>query len=317
MLRALVRRQVDPRPDVRRRIVSGFLLGGNVTVRAGSDAGGDFQHLPLCRREGQTGCIVAWSTYNEDPPSNSRYGRVPAEDTSGLGMPAGPGYEIACTNPASLGANRREVLTTLLRTERYPGVIGALLVQMYGGPPPSAPTPWIRPRDHYSGRCETRNGANVLFIEEEAGARKLNPAPDPSWGLHLADANIALGDLVALADRQAKAWLASSRSRLGPRLELRTTFWRGRRGCARGNVRLRVYGTDQRSVRRVEFRVGRRVVARDGRAPFAKTVRAGRFRSGRVNRVRAIATMRDGSQAHLTRGVRGCRVTIVSISTAL
>ena len=307
MLRALARRQIDPRPEVRRRIVSGLLLGGNVMVRAGGDAGGDFQRLPLCRRERQTGCIVAWSTYNDDPPPNSRFGRAPAEDSTGLGLPAGPGYEVACTNPASLAANRREVLTTFLRSEPYPGVIGALLIQTYGGPPPSAPTPWLRPRDHYSGRCETRNGANVLFVEEEAGARRLNPAPEPSWGLHLTDANIALGDLVALADRQAKAWLAGVRPRGAPRLELRTTFWRGPRRCARGNVRLRVYGTDLRDVRRVEFRIGGRVVARDGTAPFAKTVRRARFRSGRVHRVRAIAAMRDGREGRVERAVRACR----------
>jgi hypothetical protein len=39
------------------------------------------------------------------------------------------------------------------------------------------------------------------------GAPDLNALPDASWGLHLADANIALGDLVALVRRQIAAWV--------------------------------------------------------------------------------------------------------------
>ena len=302
MLRVLVRRQIDPRPEVRRQLISGYLLGGNVLVRAGRPAGGDFQNVPACRGDTQSGCVLAWSTFNEDPPSNSRYGRPPAEDTSGLGLPAGPGYEVLCTNPASLAANRRTVLSTLVRSEPYPGVIGALLVQTYGGPPPSAPTPWIRPRDHYSGRCETRNGANVLFLEEEAGARRLNPSPDPGWGLHLTDANIALGDLVKLAERQSANWLGTTR----PRVSLRANYRRGPRRCVRGNLRLRLTGTDVAGARRVDFRRGRRLIARDGRAPFVKKVRRARLRTGRVNRVRAVAVMGDGRRGGAARRVRVC-----------
>jgi hypothetical protein len=30
--------------------------------------------------------------------------------------------------------------------------------------------------------------------------------PDPAWGLHLNDANVAMGDLVDIVRRQAAAW---------------------------------------------------------------------------------------------------------------
>ena len=30
--------------------------------------------------------------------------------------------------------------------------------------------------------------------------------PDPSWGLHLNDANLGMGDLVDIVDKQGKAW---------------------------------------------------------------------------------------------------------------
>ena len=205
MLRQLVRREIDPQPSVRGQLVSAILLGGNVLVRKGRLVDGDFAHVPACTSPAQVGCVVAWSTFNHDPPSNSRYGRSPSADTSGGGLPYGPEYEVLCTNPASLGANERAELVTLLRGEPFPGFLGLLMAQMYGGTQPSAPTNFLRPADRYTGRCEQRNGANVLMIEPIGSSRRLNPSPEPSWGLHLADGNIALGDLVALVERQIAA----------------------------------------------------------------------------------------------------------------
>ncbi len=217
MLRQLVRREIDPKPEVRRRLVSALLLGGNVLVRKGSLAGGDFANIPACTSAAQLGCVVAWSTFNEDPPSNSRYGRSPAEDTSGFGLPHGPDHEVLCTNPASLGANERREVTTYLRGEPFPGILGGLMTVMYGGPQPSAPTNFVRPADRYTARCEQREGANVLMLEPVGPSRRLNPSPDPSWGLHLADGNIALGDLVALVERQVAALRRTTRGKWSTR----------------------------------------------------------------------------------------------------
>jgi hypothetical protein len=35
----------------------------------------------------------------------------------------------------------------------------------------------------------------------------------PEWGLHLVDVNVAMGDLVRIARRQASAWCARRRCR--------------------------------------------------------------------------------------------------------
>ncbi|MBV9007278.1 MAG: DUF3089 domain-containing protein, partial [Solirubrobacterales bacterium] len=56
VLRSLIARDVDPKPAVRRRLLSAILLGGNVLVKRGSAAGGDFKHIPACRRSSQIGC---------------------------------------------------------------------------------------------------------------------------------------------------------------------------------------------------------------------------------------------------------------------
>jgi hypothetical protein len=45
------------------------------------------------------------------------------------------------------------------------------------------------------------------MISPVDGARQLTPSPDPTWGLHLADANIALGNLVDDVGAETKAFL--------------------------------------------------------------------------------------------------------------
>jgi hypothetical protein len=206
MLRQLMRDVIDTRPKVRRRIVSALLLGGNVLVRKGRTRGGDFAHIGLCTRPAQFGCVVAFSTFEDPPPDNTRFGKSPAEDITGAGLPFGPKYEVACTNPASLDANAATPLTTLLRSEPFPGVLGVVLDMMYGGPPPTADTPWLQPGERYTAKCEHVNDAHVLMVSPIGDARHLNGAPTPDWGLHLADANLPLGDLVKLVGRQSKAY---------------------------------------------------------------------------------------------------------------
>jgi hypothetical protein len=307
MLRQLVRKEIDPRADVRARLISAVLLGGNVTVRKGSRAGGDFQDVPACASARATGCVIAWSTFNEEPPSNSRYGREPAEDTSGFGFPSGPDYEVLCTNPASLGANERRPLVTLLRGQPFPGVIGALLVAMYGGPQPSAPTAFLRPADRYTGRCERRNDANVLMLEPIGSSRRLNPSPTPDWGLHLADANIALGDLVATGAQQADAWLERrARPRLALALSYEQARYGPRRRCARPPVAAALGGADAGEVERVAFSVGGRSLALDSSRPFEALAGSRRLRARSVARFVAVATLGDGRTRRFVRHVHVC-----------
>jgi Protein of unknown function (DUF3089) len=295
MLRQLMRDEVDPKPEVRRRLVSAILLGGNVLVRKGQKVGGDFRNVPACTSPTQLACVIAFSTFNETPPDNTRFGRSPATDITGAGLPFGPDYEVLCTNPTSLGPNERRPMTSLLRTEPFPGSIGAALIIMYGGPPPTAPTPWLSPADHYSARCEQSNGANVLMAQSIGDARKLNPSPTPDWGLHLGDANLPLGELVDIVGREADAYLKPAAvARTRPRLTLSV------RCARRGGLKVTVAGADRRLLKRVDVLIRGRRVARDRTAPFSRTV-AG------APRVSVIALLRDGRKVRMTRRVRACR----------
>ena len=48
----------------------------------------------------------------------------------------------------------------------------------------------------------------TVLITGQTGAPALKALPDATWGLHLVDANIALGDLVTLVGKQAKQYAA-------------------------------------------------------------------------------------------------------------
>ncbi len=213
MIRGLIRSHIDHRPAVRRRLVGALIPGANVLVAVGRNRGGDFDEVPACRRPGQFGCVVAWSAFNETPPSNSRFGRPPTvPDTSDLALPSGPGYEVLCTDPEQLtqGTGR---LTSLTPTEPYPpGIISLLITQTYGGPPPTGDTPWLSPRERYTGECASRDGANFLDVQPIGDARRLNPAPDDTWGLHIVDVNIAYGELERILAAQRRSYLDARRA---------------------------------------------------------------------------------------------------------
>ena len=192
-LRKLIREQIDPKASERRRIVSAVLLGGNVTVRAGADRGGDFKRIRACRRPGQTRCVIAYSTFNAPVPENALFGRA-----------TGPNREILCTNPAALGGGSAKLTPIYPSAPFAPSLIGdAANAALAGLPRPS--TPWAAFPDAYSGRCSKADGASVLQVKPLGGAAALAPVPDATWGLHLSDANIALGQLANLVRRQIKA----------------------------------------------------------------------------------------------------------------
>ena len=69
MLRALIRRDIDPNPRVRERLVSAIIPGANANTN-------DFARIPACQAPRQTGCVISYSTFNETPPDNARFGRT-------------------------------------------------------------------------------------------------------------------------------------------------------------------------------------------------------------------------------------------------
>ena len=202
ILTRLLQREVDGDPAVRRRLVSALLLGGNVTVRTGQAAGGDFAHIPACASTRQTGCVVAYSSFASKPLPNSQFGRTSSDAGVGILAPRdrSPNLRILCVNPAA-PAGGSAPLTPYLPS---------LVLTVIQAPGASLKTPWMAFPGEYTARCETSGDATWLQVTRAGGAADHRPVltrlQDPVIGLHVLDVNLALANLVQLAGAEAAAY---------------------------------------------------------------------------------------------------------------
>ena len=191
----MIREQIDPSEDARDLLVSALLLGGSVEVDQGSDTGGSFEHVPACTAPDQTGCVVAYRTWDRTPPR--RVTDVAADD---------PEQQQLCVNPAAPGDEGAARVTPVFTWFAPEGL-------MPGEPSPPVDTIWISFPGKYTARCVTRGARSWLLIRDVGPAGDRRPRVrgilDPDSGLHAADVSIALQQLVQLVVAQGAAWKAS------------------------------------------------------------------------------------------------------------
>jgi DUF3089 family protein len=206
VLRRLIAHRIDNRAAVRRRLVSAILLGGNVLVRKGTDSHGDFRHIPGCTSATDVGCVIAFSTFDGPVPPNALFGRP--SGPLPVGHADASRFDVLCTNPAALGGGSAALDSIVPSAPFAPGTLIGAAAGLVGVPLPSAPvtTPWYEARGAYTGECSSADDAHVLQIMPVGGAPHLNAVPDATWGLHLVDANIALGNLVSVVGSQIAAY---------------------------------------------------------------------------------------------------------------
>jgi hypothetical protein len=194
ILARLIAHEIEGKPE-QRLLAGALVLGFDVEVPEGKDVGGTFKTIPLCRTAGQSGCVVAYETFPATalPPEDSRFTH-----------PETPGMEIACTDPAALAGGR---LDPILATQ----------MNLLGKPPldPSwaafvkpLDTPFVSLPGIASGHCVEGPKASYLSVSINAPpAGSVWPATLPgnlvvngrllkSWGWHLIDVNIAMGNLI-------------------------------------------------------------------------------------------------------------------------
>jgi hypothetical protein len=204
VLRSVISKVIDPNPALRKKLLSAILLGGNVVVSGNTGVGGDFKHIQACRSSTQLGCVIAFSTFDQPAPSNSLFGR-PAP-LAGHTLP--PNAEVLCTNPASLGGGSGPLDSVSPSKPFAPHSSLAAGVKLLGITFPEPSTVYWATNGAYSARCVDSNGAHVLMINARNGAPTAIPSPNAQWGLHLLDANIALGNLVRIVKAEGHAFLA-------------------------------------------------------------------------------------------------------------
>ena len=176
-------------PAARDRLVAALLIGGDVTAPA---AGGvTSAGVPACEAPGQTGCVVAYSSFAATPPADALFGRT-----------SEPGREVVCTDPSLLagsdGALRPYLPTSALAPSLGEGTAGVT-------------TGFVAYPGQLRGQCRSDGGTSYLQVGLAPGARLAIPPQrfGPRWGLHNADVNLALGDLVEVVRRQAAAYQAA------------------------------------------------------------------------------------------------------------
>jgi Protein of unknown function (DUF3089) len=196
VLRELIANEIDPNPSLRRKLVSALLLGGDVEVAEGRSSGGDFQQIRACRSRSQLHCVVAFSTFDAPVPDDAFFGRTTT-----------PGREVLCTNPAALGGGSGELRTIYASKPFAPNTMIGAATRGVGLPMVETSTRWIEADGAYRGSCSSASDANVLQIVGQDGAPDLRAVPNAGWGLHLTDANIALGNLIGLVRHQIKGYV--------------------------------------------------------------------------------------------------------------
>ena len=210
-LQRLIREEIEGTP-LAQRMVSAIIPGFNVIVPEGRDVGGTFQSTPLCRRWGQTGCVVSWVSFRADspPPAQAMFGRA---DFNSFGQPAPAGMTVACTNPATLARGFAPLDSYF--PAAVPAQQGAEPVawSSQGAPP----TPWLRAEGLVSGECINDGPLGYLAIRvnaDPADARTDRIPGDvyllgriaPGWGLHIIDVPVVQGDLIRLVRAQSAAF---------------------------------------------------------------------------------------------------------------
>jgi hypothetical protein len=170
--------------------------------------GGSFQHVPACTSDAETGCVIAYSSFDEPPPADSLFGR-PGQGVSNLSAgTATVGLQVLCTNPADLAGTAATPLTPYFPSRAMLRGLGGL-----GGlTPPVVGTPWVTEPELYTGQCLSQGGATWLQVSAPItpGDTRtvVGQTLGPTWGLHLVDVNIALGDLVDVARAESAAYVA-------------------------------------------------------------------------------------------------------------
>lgn len=205
LLKRLIAEEIEGKP-VARQMLSAMLAGSNLAVAKGKDSGGDFKTTPVCRKAGQMGCVIAWTSFRETapPPVNSRYGRS-----------ANPAQEIACANPAALGGGMVSLRARFPAVSNFGDLVAGSTRWTRDTTPVTTPT--VALPGLYAAQCVTVNGANVLSVRingDPADARIDDPGGDvrfgtmiaQGWGLHLIDVSLVMQDMVELVPVQLAAW---------------------------------------------------------------------------------------------------------------
>jgi len=206
VLKRLIADEIDGKP-VAARMLSAILPGTTVLVPVGKDVGGDFKALPLCRTDGQTGCILTWGSYRDTapPPPTGLFGKSPD-----------PAMAAGCTNPAKLPGGSAPLDAILGAPWFQGGVAQYRQPATWSAAGKPLTTRLVRVPGLMSGGCVAAGPFTYLAVhvsptaapglaDTVAGVAAVGDTAWPDWGFHVIDTGIVAGDLVRVIERQIAA----------------------------------------------------------------------------------------------------------------
>jgi hypothetical protein len=195
MLQMLIAREIEANPAVAARMKLAILPGFNVVVPQSRLVGGTFKKTPLCSSPGETGCVIAYSSFREKniPPVGAIFGIADK-----------PGMTVGCVNPARPGATGWVPLDSYWYSRSSLPVPGGPIVWSSEGAPPS---PYLRTEGLVSARCvndgqrgylsiRTNHKPGEKWTDRIGGEVGILNMFLPGWGMHLSDMSEAQGDLI-------------------------------------------------------------------------------------------------------------------------
>jgi Protein of unknown function (DUF3089) len=208
LLIRLIQDEIDDEPLLRDRMVAAYLLGASVQVPEGQDAGGTFEHVPLCRSAGQTGCVVSYAAFrdNAPPPPNAYFGR------------GGAAGAAACVNPADLANSGPAELHPYFLMDQVSGTLsGGASAEPFAdaGRAAEVTTPWVTYPGLVEATCTSQGPFTYLALTvhgdpSDPRTDDIGGAFTPPWGMHLVDYNVAMGDIERLVASEARAYMAAN-----------------------------------------------------------------------------------------------------------
>ncbi len=211
VLTRLIKEQIDGAP-VQGRLISAILMGTSLPVPKGADVGGAFKHVPVCHSSSQVGCVIAFADFraNVPPPANSRFGKAPE------------GMQAVCANPAALGGGSGMLDAYLSAGRISTGSDGPREPFDWTQPAKPVETSFVKVPGLLSAACVADEHGSYLAVTVHptpGGARVNDISGDvvvngqvlEDWGLHLIDANLTMGNLVAIVGDESKGYLAKAR----------------------------------------------------------------------------------------------------------
>jgi hypothetical protein len=192
MVVRLVRQFFDQDPALRARLLVVLAIGGDLEAPKGQTAGGTFANVPACTGELQTGCVIAFRSYDRGQAVEA-----------GRSAPQ-PGDETLCTNPADLEHNTLRPLSAAYLPAS--GRMVALLKGFEG-----IETPFAVLKDFYAAQCAVNDeGFRYLAISLVHAPGDARPNPfelnallfRKALGLHVVDYQLPQGDLLELVAKR-------------------------------------------------------------------------------------------------------------------